>query len=73
MITENVNIRIMKIGIIVFEISFMFWDENIIRRVLIRVRSIKIIENLSSLNVSSIIIVYFILIRQSKIIIINDK
>lgn len=72
-ITIKVSIKIIKIGIIILEIVFIFWDENIINKILVRVNKIKIMENLSNINVLSIIIECFVL-KISKIIInIVDK
>jgi len=69
----NISIKIIKIVIIVFEISFMFWEENIISKILIKVNNIKISENLSNLNVLSKIIRCFILNKHNNIIVKVDK
>lgn len=72
-ITIKVSIKIIKIGIIILEIIFMFWDENIINKILVRVNKIKIMENLSNINVLSIIIECFVLKISKTIINIEDK
>lgn len=72
-ITEKVNIKIMKIGIIVLEILIIFWDENIISKILVKVNRIKIIENLSIINVLSMIIMCFVLKINRIVIVIKDR
>lgn len=72
-ITEKVNIKIMKIGIIVLEILIIFWDENIISKILVKVNRIKIIENLSIMNVLSMIIMCFVLKINRIVIVMKDR
>lgn len=72
-ITEKVSIKIMKIGIIVLEIMIIFWDENIISKILVKVNRIKIIENLSIINVLSMIIMCFVLKINRIVIVMKDR